>query len=208
MRRARELAGLDLTGGSRAIGIGRGELRSVERGRRVVSTAVLERAIEVYGSDGLALPPRRDLVHPSDPTLLVIGDETVRLDPGRADDREVLAAYVAAVRRQRGLLPDEEVPFRSHDLVALARVLDLSAVDLEQQLSSAARLATDRARRAARSLVLTGLSFVAVGATPSPGTDADSSWLARGTVGASAPTERPSCLDELEGLMADLRSAT
>lgn len=207
MRRARELAGLDLGGGARSVGVRRSELRSIERGRRPVRLDVLERAVEAYGDDGVALPPRQDLVHPSDPTLLVVGDETVRIDPLRSGNDGLLADYVAAVRRQRGLGPADDVPFRSHDMVQLARVLDLSAGDLESQLERVAGLEPDSARSSTRTLVLTGLCLAVAGARPDQERSDDAAWLIRGAGGSRPVALRAARLDELEHLIAELRSA-
>lgn len=165
LRRAREMAGLDRADAARRVGVGRRDLRGIESGVRPVSTTVLERAISVYSDDDLDLPPRQDLRHPTHPHLLVIGDEVVHADPFRDDDSDVLADYVAAVRRQRGLDPDAEVHFRSADLVQLASVLDLAAPDLERRLRRAAGMDDVPARRAARLLVLTGLALALAGAT-------------------------------------------
>ena len=165
LRRAREMAGLDRADAARRVGVGRRDLRGIESGVRPVSTTVLERAISVYGDDDLDLPPRQDLRHPTHPHLLVIGDEVVHVDPFRDDDSDVLADYVAAVRRQRGLDPDAEVRFRSADLVQLASVLDLAAPDLERRLRRAAKMDDVPARRAARLLVLTGLALAGMGVT-------------------------------------------
>ena len=168
MRRARELAGIDRATAATEMGVPRRDLRAIERGRRGADVAVLERAIDLYGGASLDLPPRVDLVHPSDPYLLVIGDEQVRVDPFRDDDGEVLAEYVAAVRRQRGLETAAVVRFRSHDLVQLASVLDLSSGDLADRLRRLTGLDRDPAIQAARRLVLTGLALAIVGASATP----------------------------------------
>lgn len=232
MQRARELAELDLTAGAQALGVRRRQLRSVERGRCGVALDVVERAVVVYGED-LALPSRQDLLHPTDPGLLVVGEETVRLDPSGHDDVRVLADYVAAVRRQRGVAADEPVPFRAHDLVQLARILDLGAADLRQHLVVAADLAAEEARRTARTLVVTGLCLAVAAAAPNssapdepssaavhaasipaavgaavPSAAPVDSWLARGGRVEGAPTGRSARIDALEDLMAELRSAT
>lgn len=208
MRRARELAELDLTAGALAVGVRRRELRAVERGRREIDPSLVERAVDAYGGDDLHLPPRRDLVGPSDPEHLVVGEERIRIDPGRADDVGLLVGYVAAVRRQRGLGPEEAVPFRSHDLVQLAAVLDLSREDLEGRLSEIAGLGGAPARRSVRMLVLTGLSLALQGLRPERTGTGDSSWLAR-DAGPSAPRRiGADRLGEIEDLMAELRSAT
>ncbi len=207
MRRARELALLDLTAGARALEVRRTELRSIERGRRMPDVAVLERAVLVYGADELVLPPRQDLDHPTDPTLLVVGEETIRVDPGRAGNQQVLVDYVAAVRRQRRVGPGATVPLRSHDLVQLAGVLDLAATDLEAQLAEVSSLQPEPARRSARRLVLTGLCL-ATAEAPSPRSERS---------GGSRPSRehrevsgrRPSArFDEIERLMAEFRSGT
>lgn len=207
LRRARELACLDLTAGARALDVRRSELRSIERGRRAAGVDLLERAVRTYGDDGLVLPPRQDLLHPVDPTLLVVGDEMLSIGPEPHDDERVLADYVAAVRRQRRVALDAPVPFRAHDLVQLAGVLDLASPELERQLGELARLPSEPAHRSARCLVLTGLCLAVEQGRP-PSVDAgDGSWLARDRcgVGVRAPSTR---FDEIEQLMAEFRSAT
>lgn len=207
MRRARELASLDLTAGARAVGVGRSDLRSIERGRRRVQLDVLERAVVAYGDVDLVLPPRRDLVHPGDPSLLVVGDEIIRVDRAGSGNEQVLVDYVAAVRRQRRVAPDAAVPFRAHDLVQLAGVLDLATSDLARQLARVAGLSSEPAQRSARRLVLTGLCLAVSGARPQDRDDVDGSWLARDRSGAGRrlPSTR---FDEIEVLMAEFRSAT
>ncbi|UDY35329.1 helix-turn-helix domain-containing protein [Dermatobacter hominis] len=168
MRRARELAGMGRADAAQRVGVGRRELRGIERGRCAPTPEVLDRALAAYGGDELELPPRQDLVHPTDPHLLVVGDDLVRVDPFRDDDAQVLVDYVAAVRRQRRLGRDAEVRFRSHDLVQLATVLDLTAGDLERRLAAVTGTGDAAARRAARLLVLTGLAMALAGARAVP----------------------------------------
>ena len=168
MRRARELAGIDRASAASEMGVGRWDLRAIESGRRGADVAVVERAIDIYGGARLDLPPRVELVHPADPYLLVIGDEQVRVDPFRDDDGEVLAAYVDAVRRQRGLESAAVVRFRSDDLVQLASVLDLSSADLAERLRRLTGLDRDPAIQAARRLILTGLAMAIAGAPAAP----------------------------------------
>lgn len=168
MRRARELAGVDRSTAATEIGVGRWDLRAIESGRRGADVAVVQRAIDLYGGERLDLPQRVDLVSPADPYLLVIGDEQVQVDPFRDDDGEVLAAYVAAVRRQRGLEPAAVVRFRAVDLVQLASILDLSSGDLADRLRRLTGLDRDPAIQAARRLVLTGLAMAIVAASAPP----------------------------------------
>jgi transcriptional regulator with XRE-family HTH domain len=183
MRRARELAGIGRGAAAERVGIGRRELRGIERGRSAPTVEVLDRALSAYGADELVLPPRQDLLHPTDPHLLVVGDDLVHVDPFRSDDGQVLADYVAAVRRQRGIGPDAEVRFRSHDLVQLATVLDLTADDLERLLAEATGGAGS-AHRVARLLVLTGLAMALAGARAVPAVvDPPAAWV-------PAPVER------------------
>lgn len=176
MRRARELAGMSRGAAAERVGIARRELREIERGHAAPSVDVLDRALTVYGGDDLVLPPRQDLVHPTDPHLLVVGHDLVRVDPFRDDDSQVLADYVAAVRRQRRLTDHAEVRFRAHDLVQLANVLDLTAADLEVRLAEATGTGSDPAHRAARLLVLTGLAMALAGATTTT-TAEDHAWV-------------------------------
>lgn len=155
---------MDRASAAHAVGIGRRDLRAIERDRRPADSQVLESALRAYGGEGLDLPPRQDLVRECEPGVLVIGDERVRVDPFRDDDESVLVDYVAAVRRQRGLGATDVVRFRSNDLVQLAAVLDLGSDQLERQLQRIAGLEHDPAVRAARTLVLTGLAMALAGA--------------------------------------------
>jgi len=208
MRHARELAGLRLGRGASVLGIGWVELRAIERGRRSAPRDVLERAIEAYGDIELMLPPRQDLIRYGDPTCLVVGEEVVRLDPGRNGNEGLLCEYVAAVRRQRGLDVKAPVAFRAHDLVQLAGVLDLGTVELERQLAEVAGLPSDPARRAARTLVLTGLCLVVAGMGSAVLASGEMTWLSGDLRADVPPSEVSSRLGELEELMAQLRSAT
>lgn len=137
---------------------------------------MVERALRIYGGDHLELPPRQDLVNPLDPSVLVIGDERVPIGPDRGDNTAVLADYVAAVRRQRGLEPAAVVRFRSNDLVQLATVLDLTSTDLEDRLRRITGLDRDPAVQAARRLVLTGLALAIVGETRETRETTASAW--------------------------------
>ncbi len=175
MRRARELAGMDRASAAHAVGIGRRDLRAIERDRRPADGEVLERVLQAYGGTGLDLPPRQDLVRANEPGVLVIGDERVQVDPFRSSDEPVLVDYVAAVRRQRGLGESDVVRFRSNDLVQLAAVLDLGSDRLEAQLQRIAGLERDPAVRAARTLVLTGLAMALAGTTLTP--EAPTTWI-------------------------------
>lgn len=213
LQRARELAGMATADAARAIGVTRRELRDIERGRRAVTVDLVDRALHAYGADDLALPPRQDLVSRDDPTLLVIGTDTVRVDPCRESDRDVLVEYVAAVRRQRGLGPDDSVRLRSHDLVQLAGVLDLSSDRLEGQLRDVMGAPSEEATRMARVLVLTGLCLAVSGtawrgAGRSGAASADSSWLAREPRRPSPSAIGSACLETLAELVGERAGET
>lgn len=225
LQRARMLSGRTASESARAVGVTRRELRDVERGRRSATVDLVDRAVRAYGGDELALPRRRDLVHPEDPTLLLIGTDSVRVDPCRTSDREVLERYVAAVRRQRGIGVGEPVPFRSHDLVQLAGVLDLASEDLDSQLRDVVGMGPGDSLRTVRMLVLTGLCLAVAGATwdgiepaerstlsrlaDRPTVNASqTSWLSRDQ-GRSASSVMPSLrLEALAELMVNGRASS
>ena len=163
LRRARELADMDDRAAARALGLSRRQLHRIEAGGTEVSPDLIDRAVSEYGSDRFELPDRQDLVHPDDPGMLRVGTERIPFDPVLDGNRTVLVRYLAAVRRQRGLAPDDLVEFRATDLAALAGVLDLTADDLDRELSTLAGLDGAGSRHTVRMLVLTGLCVLAAG---------------------------------------------
>jgi transcriptional regulator with XRE-family HTH domain len=163
LRRARELAEIDDRQAARALGVSRRRLHRIESGSTEVPADLIDRAVREYGSDRFELPDRQELVHPDDPDVLRVGTERIPFDPVFDGNRTVLVRYLAAVRRQRGLDADDPVEFRSADLAALAGVLDLTADDLDRELSSLAGLDGATSRRTVRMLVLTGLCVLAAG---------------------------------------------
>ena len=163
LRRAREMAELDDRAAARALGISRRRLHRIEAGSSQVQPDLIDRAVREYGSHRFDLPDRRVLVHPDDPGVLRVGSERIPFDPVLDGNRTVLVRYLAAVRRQRGLGLDDPVEFRASDLAALAGVLDLTAGDLDRELSSLAGLDGVTSRRTVRMLVLTGLCVLAAG---------------------------------------------
>ena len=178
LRRARELSGLRPGTAARAMGIRRARLRDWESGRTVPDADEMARAVQLYSADlNHIWPDREPLISPEEPGVLVVGDDRIEAYPravttpgsGQAttrptvDNRVVLSRYIAAVRRQRGVGPDEPVELRSQDVSALATVLDLDDMLLEVQLMDLLDLTPAGARWTARAMVVGALMAVGAG---------------------------------------------
>ena len=166
LRRARELAGLSTGGAARRMGVPSSALRAWENGRAAPTPHQVEVAATLYGNDLAQLwPDRSPLQHPSRPGVLVIGTETVDVGSDevgrRPDNHTVLVQYLAAVRRQRGLAPDERVDLRGNDVTALARVLDLDDAHLDAELQRLLDLTPTGSRMTLRAMVVASLMAVA-----------------------------------------------
>jgi transcriptional regulator with XRE-family HTH domain len=178
LRRARELSDLRPGTAARALGIRRARLRDWESGRSVPDADELARAVQLYSADlNHIWPDREPLISPEEPGVLIVGDDRIEAysdtgsttGPGQVatrpavDNRVVLSRYIAAVRRQRGVGPDDPVELRAQDVSALATVLDLDDMLLEVQLMDLLDLTPAGARWTARAMVVGALMAVGAG---------------------------------------------
>ncbi len=187
LRRSRELAGLSERAAARALGVRRATLRDWESDRVLPDATQVELAAITYGRGAENIwAERTPLIDPAQPGVLVVGSEQVHVwpdgDPSAVDNRDVIARYLAAVRRQRGVEEHDDIRLRSDDLAALSLVLDLDDDGLQQILMDLLDLTPAGAQWAIRSMVVGGLvAMVATGAL-------GSSWF---TPSVSADTAAP-----------------
>ncbi|MEI7886572.1 MAG: helix-turn-helix transcriptional regulator [Actinomycetes bacterium] len=177
----RILSGLNQREAARRIGISRSTLRSWEAHRTIPDASQLVSAVAALGDDLQdVMVARTDLIDPQHLGVLRVGDEQILvadyLGPDTTPQQfniDLIQSYLAAVRRQRGLRPEEKVHLRAHDLSALAVVLDLTDKELQELLTTEFNLSDESARHAVRGLLAAGLvALAASGAL-------QSSWLAQ-----------------------------
>lgn len=197
LRRSRELAGISDRSAARSIGVSRSTLRSWEADRAVPDTEQLSLAAGLYGHGVQDVwASRAPLTSPEEPGVLLVGservtissDDTGSLDDSVIDNRVVLSRYIAAVRRQRGLEPDDSIELRAVDLAALSTVLNLDDDSLQALLTELLDLTPAGAQWAVRSMLVGGL--VALAATGMLGT----SWFASPV--SAAPVATPPAVAE------------
>jgi transcriptional regulator with XRE-family HTH domain len=189
LRRSRELSGLSERAAARALGVRRATLRAWEADQATPDAEQIELATVVYGHGTEDVwAERAPLVDPEQPGLLVVGSERITVwsngDAGQVDNRDVIARYLAAVRRQRGVEDHDDIALRADDLGALSMVLDLDDDELQSILMELLDLTPAGAQWAIRSMLVGGLvAMVATGAL-------GSSWFAP-NVSASPAEVRP-----------------
>src|SRR5215207_7793395 len=111
-------------------------LRDWEQGEVVPTDEQIEAIADACGVRVTELLPRRDEVSYDPATgTMRLGRQAVVLPVAvRNDNDDILSAYLALVRQQRGLRPGQEVVVRTDDLEVLADALDLDDEDLEERL--------------------------------------------------------------------------
>jgi len=188
LQRLRELSGLSERAAARQCGVRPSVLRSWETRRSMPDADQIARAVAVYGRDlGDAIPPRSPLTDPTRPGVLVVGEEEIDVadhivagSSTHQDNNAVICAYLAAVRRQRGLEDTDSVDLRAEDLAALAVELDLGDADLQHLLAALLDLTPAGAQLTMRTLLVGALvALLATGVV-------HGSWLAP-TASASEP---------------------
>ena len=165
LERLRQLSGMSERAAARSLGVKPSILRSWECHRTSPDADQIARAVTVYGRDlGDAIAPRTPLTDPTRPGVLIVGEEEVvvadHLVPGSStheDNGDLLSAYLAAVRRQRGLADIDRVDLRSEDLAALAVELDLGDAHLQQLLADMLDLTPAGAQFTVRTLLVGAL---------------------------------------------------
>ncbi|HVW32091.1 MAG TPA: helix-turn-helix domain-containing protein [Acidimicrobiia bacterium] len=118
----REAAGLSLRRAARRLGLSPRTLRGYERGREDIPFAVRQQMVTLYRM------PRAQLV-PDRPTAgeRNAADGTIRIGSivfhSHGADDAALAAFLSAVRHERGLAPETPMRLRSSDAELLAELL-------------------------------------------------------------------------------------
>jgi|GEM_PF-1325926 len=181
VHRLRVLSGLNRSAAARRIGVPRSILRSWESHLTTPDAEQLLRAVAALGPDlDQVMVARCELIDHDRLGVLIVGAEQILVADHLQDDTtpqefniSLLNSYLAAVRRQRGLPIDAQVQLRSQDLSALAVVLDLTDIELQDLLITEFDLSYYSARRAVRGLLTAGLVALASSGA------LQSSWLAK-----------------------------
>jgi transcriptional regulator with XRE-family HTH domain len=112
------------------------KLRAYEKGEEPVPAEVCTRLAELYGESLTAHVPLR-----------------VAPPIEQGDTNDVLAQYVALVRRLRGVRNGDTFPLRANDLAALSAALELDTDTVEQHIVDALGCSRDEARSLHRELL-------------------------------------------------------
>ena len=133
--RARSVAGIGERDLASSVGVPVRTVRRWERGDLVPTDDEVEGIASACGARLTELLPRRAVVAYDPSTgIMQMGDQAVAIPTTSLDNDTVLAAFVALVRRVRGLRLDQDVKVRQEDLDALGEVLDLDDQELEERL--------------------------------------------------------------------------
>jgi transcriptional regulator with XRE-family HTH domain len=133
--RARSVAGIGERDLASSVGVPVRTVRRWERGDLVPTDDEVEAIASACGARLTELLPRRAVVSYDPSTgIMQMGDQAVAIPTTSLDNDTVLAAFVALVRRVRGLRLDQDVKVRQEDLDALGEVLDLDDQELEERL--------------------------------------------------------------------------
>jgi transcriptional regulator with XRE-family HTH domain len=133
--RARSVAGIGERDLASSVGVPVRTVRRWERGDLVPTDDEVEAIALACGARLTELLPRRAVVAYDPSTgIMQMSDQAVAIPTTSLDNDTVLAAFVALVRRVRGLRLDQDVKVRQEDLDALGEVLDLDDQELEERL--------------------------------------------------------------------------
>jgi transcriptional regulator with XRE-family HTH domain len=133
--RARAVAGIADRDLASSLGVPLRMVRRWERGDLVPTDDEVESIAAACGTRLTELLPRRASVSYDRATgIMKMGDQAVAMPGSMHDNDTVLGAYVAMVRRHRGLRPDQDIKVRQEDLEALGEALDLEDDELEERL--------------------------------------------------------------------------
>jgi transcriptional regulator with XRE-family HTH domain len=133
--RARSVAGIGERDLASSVGVPVRTVRRWERGDLVPSDDEVEAIASACGARLTELLPRRAVVAYDPSTgIMQMSDQAVAIPMTSLDNDTVLAAFVALVRRVRGLRLDQDVKVRQEDLDSLGEVLDLDDQELEERL--------------------------------------------------------------------------
>jgi transcriptional regulator with XRE-family HTH domain len=133
--RARSIAGIGERDLASSVGVPVRTVRRWERGDLVPSDDEVEAIASACGARLTELLPRRNVVAYDPSTgIMQMADQAVAIPITTLDNDTVLAAFVALVRRVRGLRLDQDVKVRQEDLDTLGEVLDVDDEELEERL--------------------------------------------------------------------------
>lgn len=130
---ARQARGLSLRRAARRLGASPRALRNWERGREDIPFTVRQAMVALYGIAPEQLVPERraEAAREGEPGMIRIGSVTFELH--QADD-DSLRAFLAAVRRERGLAPGAGLAVRASDAEGLAQLLGGTADEIVANL--------------------------------------------------------------------------
>ena len=130
---ARGAKGLSLRRAARRLAVSPRALRNWERGREDIPFAVRQAMVALYGIPSEQLIPERPTAtgRQGDSGMIRIGSLTFALHEG---DDDSLRAFLAAVRRERGLAPDAPLAVRASDATVLADLLGGTSEDIVRNL--------------------------------------------------------------------------
>jgi transcriptional regulator with XRE-family HTH domain len=132
---ARESKELSLRRAARRLGVSPRALRGWEHGREDIPFAVRQSMVKLYGLAPEQLIPERPAAGTAgrDGSNGMIRIGSVTFATHDADD-DSLRAFLAAVRRERGVAPDAPLAVRSSDAEVLAELLGGTADDIVRNL--------------------------------------------------------------------------
>ncbi|HEV8624123.1 MAG TPA: helix-turn-helix transcriptional regulator [Acidimicrobiia bacterium] len=132
---AREAKGLSLRRAARRLGVSPRALRGWERGREDIPFTVRQSMVKLYGLPSEQLIPERPAAGAAgrDGSNGMIRIGSVTFVTHDADD-DSLQAFLAAVRRERGLAPNAPLAVRASDAAVLAELLGGTAEDIVRNL--------------------------------------------------------------------------
>ena len=131
---AREAKGLSLRRAARRLAVSPRALRGWERGREDIPYTVRQAMVKLYNLPPEQLiPERRAAGAERDGTNGTIRIGSLTFAAHDADD-DSLRAFLAAVRRERGLAPDAPLAVRASDAAVLADLLGGTAEDIVRNL--------------------------------------------------------------------------
>ncbi|MGH9011071.1 MAG: helix-turn-helix domain-containing protein [Acidimicrobiia bacterium] len=132
---AREAKGLSLRRAARRLGVSPRMLRGWERGREDIPFAVRQAMVKLYGLSPEVLVPERPgrsaAGRDERSGTIRIGSVTFTAQDANDDS---LRAFLAAVRRERGLAPDVPLAVRASDAGVLAELLGGTAEEIVRNL--------------------------------------------------------------------------
>src|ERR671923_1575319 len=132
---ARQAKGLSLRRAARRLGVSPRALRGWERGREDIPFTVRQSMVKLYGLAPEQLIPERPAAGAAtrDGSNGTIRIGSVTFATHDADD-DSLRAFLAAVRRERGLKPGAPLAVRASDAAVLAELLGGTAEDIVRNI--------------------------------------------------------------------------